>query len=213
MKNLLLCAFLVIFGQVCYGQYDPKALEILEAMSKKYQEINSFEANIAVSLVNEVDNINEEYKGKIGVKGEKFRLELEDQEVINNGTLNWQYLPAAKEVYIDNYDKDSEDLNPTKILNAYKNGYKYVYLEENTVNGVPVDVIDLVPEKKDAQYFKIRLNIAKKDKSVQSWTMYDKNGNRYTYAITKFIPNADLADSYFAFDVSKHPGVEVIDLR
>lgn len=213
MKNLLLCAFFLAIAQISIGQYDPKALAILEAMSKKYQQIESFEANITQSLTNEVDKINEENSGKIVVKGDKFKLDLQDQEVINNGTTNWNYLPEAKEVYVDNYDPSSEDINPTKILNAYKSGYKYLYLEEVTERGEKYDVIDLVPEKRDAQYFKIRMVIAQKDKSVRSWTMYDKNGNRYKYEITRFTANINLPDSHFTFEPSKHPGVEVIDLR
>jgi outer membrane lipoprotein-sorting protein len=74
-------------------------------------------------------------------------------------------------------------------------------------------VIDLVPEKKDAQFFKIRKNIIKKDKSIQSWTMFDKSGNKYRYSLTKFVPNVKVEDTFFTFDAKKYPGVEVIDLR
>ena len=84
---------------------------------------------------------------------------------------------------------------------------------EVTEAGVVCDVVDLVPEKKDAQYFKIRMNISKKDKSIQNFTMFDKSGNRYKYTISKFTPNATITDSYFAFDAKNYPGVEVIDLR
>jgi outer membrane lipoprotein-sorting protein len=74
-------------------------------------------------------------------------------------------------------------------------------------------VVDLVPEKKDAQYFKIRMNIAKKDRNVQSFTLFDKSGNKYKYTISKFTPNANIADNFFTFDPKKYPGVEIIDLR
>lgn len=196
-----------------FAQYDPKALETLDAMSKKYKSIPAFEANFSWTLTNDVDNINEEFKGKITVKGDKYRLALPEQEVINNGTTLWTYLPDANEVNIDNYDPNSEDVNPSKIFELYKKGFKYLYLKDETEAGVPCEVIDLVPEKKDAQYFKIRMNIAKKDKSVKSWTMFDKGGNKYKYTITKFNPEVKIEDSFFTYDPKQHPGVEVIDLR
>ncbi len=196
-----------------FAQYDPKALETLDAMSKKYKTIPAFEANFSWTLTNDVDNINEEFKGKITVKGDKYRLALPEQEVINNGTTLWTYLPDANEVNIDNYDPNSEDVNPSKIFELYKKGFKYLYLKDETEAGVPCEVIDLVPEKKDAQYFKIRMNIAKKDKSVKSWTMFDKGGNKYKYTITKFNPEVKIEDSFFTYDPKQHPGVEVIDLR
>jgi outer membrane lipoprotein carrier protein len=213
MKKPILTLLLIVFAKLAMAQYDPKALETLDAMSKKYKAIPAFEANFSYVLTNEVEKVNEEFKGKVTVKGDKFRMVLPEQEVINNGTTTWTYLPEAKEVNIDNYDPNSDDVNPSKIYDIYKKNFKYLYLEDKTEGGVLCEVIDLVPEKKDAQYFKIRMNIAKKDKSIQSWTMFDKAGNKYKYIITKFNPNVNVADTFFTFDPKKYPGVEVIDLR
>jgi outer membrane lipoprotein-sorting protein len=213
MKKFSFALLLTFVATLSYSQYDPKALEILEAMSNKYKAITAFEANLTSGLTNESEGVKEEFKGKITVKGSKFRLLLDDQEIINNGTTVWTYLPSAKEVNIDNFDPSSEDVNPSKIFDMYKKGFKYLYLADKTENGVLCEEVDLVPEKKDAQYFKIKMMISKKDKSILSWTMFDKSGNRYKYSITKFTPNIKIEDSFFSFDPKKYPGVEVIDLR
>lgn len=213
MKKFVFGAILMFLGTTSFAQYDPKALEILEAMSKKYKAITAFDASLTSSLTNESEGVKEEFKGKIIVKGEKFKLSLDDQEIINNGTTVWTYLPSAKEVNIDDYDPGSDDINPIKIFDIYKKGFKYLYLADKTEAGVVLEEIDLVPEKKDAQYFKIKMMIVKKDKSIQSWTMFDKSGNRYKYTITKFTPNIKVDDATFTFDPKKYPGVEVIDLR
>ncbi len=213
MKRSVLIFIGIIVGKLAFAQYDPKALEILEAMSKRYKAITSFEANLTSTLVNESANVKDEFKGKVTVKGDKYRLELEEQQVFNNGTTVWTYLPANKEVNVDNFDPKSEDLNPSKIFEMYKKGFKYLLTGEKAEAGIACDEIDLVPEKKDAQYFKVKMMISKKDKSVQSWTMFDRSGNRYKYIITKFTPNVKVEDAYFTFDPKKFPGVEVIDLR
>ncbi len=213
MKKYIITLILAVSGKILMAQYDPKALEVLDAMSKKYKAVPAFEANISYTLTNEMEKINEEFKGKMTVKGDKYRLVLPEQEVINDGKTLWTYLPEAKEVNIDNFDPNSDDLNPSKIFDVYKKGFKYLHMGDATEVGVLCDVVDLVPEKKDAQYFKIRMNISKKDKSIQNFTMFDRSGNRYKYTITKFTPNATITDAYFAFDVKKYPGVEVIDLR
>ena len=213
MKKLVFTLIFAISAKILLAQYDPKALEVLEAMSKKYKAVPAFEANISYTLTNEVEKINEEFKGKMTVKGDKYRLVLPEQEVINDGKTLWTYLPEAKEVNIDNFDPTSDDLNPSKIFDVYKKGFKYLHMGDATEAGVVCDVVDLVPEKKDAQYFKIRMNISKKDKSIQNFIMFDKSGNRYKYTISKFTPNAAITDSYFSFDAKKYPGVEVIDLR
>jgi outer membrane lipoprotein carrier protein len=216
MKKLFLGAmiftFLFMVG-TAFAQYDPKALEILDAMSKKYKSIPAFEANFSYVLTNETDKINEEFKGKMVVKGEKFRLVLPEQEVINNGVTVWTYLPEAKEVNIDNADPANDEVNPSKFYDIYHKGYKYLYLGEKTESNVPCDMVDLVPEKKDAQIFKITMVIAKKDRSVHNFTIFERTGNRFKYTITKFTPNAKIEDNYFTFDPKKYPGVEVVELR
>jgi len=213
MKRIFFTCILASAVQLAFAQYDAGALETLDAMSKKYKAYTSFEANITSSMTNEVEGIKEEFKGKITVKGDKFRLVMDEQEIINNGTTVWTYLPAAKEVNIDNYDPNSEDINPSKIYEIYKKGYKYLRIGEKTEGGVLCEEIDLVPEKKDPQFFKIKMIIVKKDKSIQSWTMFDKSGNKYKYTISKFAPNVNVADAMFTFDPKKYPGVEIIDLR
>jgi outer membrane lipoprotein-sorting protein len=213
MKKVFLSFVLASAHLIANAQYDPKALEILDAMSKKYKTYASFEANLSVNLINEVEKVNDEFKGKIIVKGDKFKLTLPEQEVINNGTTTWTYLPEAKEVNIDNFDPTSDDINPAKIYEIYKKNFKYLYLNDELDGGIMCEVIDLVPEKKDAQFYKIKMRISKKDKNIQSWTMFDKSGNRFKYAISKFTPNIKVEDAVFLWDAKKYPGVEEIDLR
>lgn len=213
MKKLVLVLASILLVKVAHAQYDPKALEVLEAMSKRYKAFTSFEVNFTSSLVNESAGVKEEFKAKLTVKSDKYRLELAEQQVYNNGVTVWTYLPNEKEVNIDNFDPKSDDLNPSKIFEMYKKGFKYVFIEEKTEGGVVCDEIDLVPEKKEAQYFKVKMMISKKDKSVQNWTMFDRGGNRYKYTITKFTPNVKVDDSFFIFDLKKFPGVTPNDLR
>lgn len=213
MNKIVIAFALSIMANISFAQYDPKALEILDAMSKKYKSFVAFEANLSVALTNDTEKIKEEFKGKITVKGDKYKLSLPEQEVINNGKTVWTYLPDAKEVNIDNVDAKTDEVNPSKFYEIYKKGFKYLQMEDIMEGTVSCNVVDLVPEKRDAQYFKIKMNISKKDKSVLSFTMFDKSGNRYKYTISKFSGNAKIDDSVFAFDPKKYPGVEVIDLR
>ena len=213
MKKQFLVLSLFVIAFTAFSQYDPKALEILDAMSKKYKTYTSFEATLSCNLINEAEKVNDEFKGNIIVKGDKFFLSLPEQKVINNGITTWTYLPEAKEVNIDNFDPNSDDINPAKIYEIYKKNFKYLYLNEEMDGGVMCEVVDLVPEKKDSQFFKIKMKISKKDKNIQSWTMYDKSGNKFKYAISKFVPNVKVDDAVFSWDAKKYPGVEEIDLR
>lgn len=202
-----------LVGNVAFAQYDQKALDVLDAMSAKYKKIPAYSASITSALINEVDGINEEFKGEITVMGDMYKLALDEQVVINNGNTVWTYLPDVNEVNIDTYDPSEDEISPSKIYTAYKEGYKYLYTGDESCNGGSCAVIDLVPNDKDAQFFKIKLYINKKDYSLKSWTMFDKTGNKYKYTINDFNSNINVKESFFTFDATKYPGVEVIDLR
>lgn len=215
MKKLV-CLFFVLMGLVNLSfniqttQNDPKAQEILDAMSKKYKEMGSFKAKFSYTL--ESGKLSETAEGEITVKGSKFKLKLGDQEIFNNGTTVWTKIDD-KEVNKSTYHSEDDDLNPTKIYTMYKKGYKYILISEHNESGKVFSTVDLEPlDVKKAQITKVRIIINKKDKTIKSWKIFEKNGNKYVYTIKSFTPNVNVADSEFTFDKSKYPGVTVNDL-
>ncbi|MCB0495799.1 MAG: outer membrane lipoprotein carrier protein LolA [Cyclobacteriaceae bacterium] len=204
-------SFLVI--NVSWAQYDKDAKAVLDAMSAKYKAIPSFKANIDYTMVNKADGVNDTFKGTITVKGDMYSLNMGGQEVINNGKTVWTYLPDDNEVNIDNHNAEAGDITPSTIYTIYQKGYKYIMLTPVTVDGKKYDVVDLVSNNKDAQFYKIRLEIAEADKTLRKFTMFDNEGSEYSYTITNFNSSVNLKDSDFEFDLNKHKGVEVIDLR
>ena len=212
MKNFTLILF-IFLSINSFAQYDPKAKEILDQMSEKYQTIPSFKADISYTLTNETEDIFEEFKGDITVMGDKYKLNIGGQEIINDGKTMWTLLEDVNEVNISEYDPDSEEISPSKIYNIYKNGYKYTYLNDKLIDGHKIHIVDLVPENKNNQFFKVRLEIDANSHELHSWKMYEKTGNVYSYDVTNFASDLKIKDSYFAFDESQHEGVEVIDFR
>jgi outer membrane lipoprotein carrier protein len=192
---------------------DPKAGEILDAMSRKYQAIPAFKASFTYTAENKNKGVQESYPGELTVKGNMFRLKMAGQEVINNGTTVWTYMKESNEVNIADYEADDQEITPSKIFNVYKKGYKYTFTEETKDKGVSYEVVDLIPEKKNTKVFKVRFTVNKRDKSIRSVKVFEKNGNKSIYTITGFTASNNIDDRLFAFDKSQYKDVEVIDLR
>ena len=195
------------------GENDPKAGEILDAMSKKYKAIPAFKASFTFTSEGKNNGTKESYPGELTVKGNMFRLKMAGQEVINNGTTVWTYMKESNEVNIADYEADDQEITPSKIFNVYKKGYKYTFTEETKDKGVAYEIVDLIPEKKNTKVFKVRFTVNKKDKSIRSVKVFEKNGSRAIYTITKFASSPNIDDKLFAFDESQYKNVEVIDLR
>jgi len=207
---LLPVFFIVLFA---FGQYDPKALTILDEMSNKMKAYSSFKATFTFTLKNTSASINEVSQGELMVRGAKYRIKLPKMEIINNGTTVWNYMKETNEVNISAYDPADDDISPSKIYTMYKKGYKYSYVGDRVEAGKTYQMIELVPEDRKNRFFKVKLEINKLDKSIKNWKLFEKNGNIYDYSIKTFTPNTIADDTPFTFDKSKYPGVEIIDLR
>jgi outer membrane lipoprotein-sorting protein len=191
------------------AQGDKKSSAILEAMSSKYQKIKSFKA-----IFTYTPEGGKPLKGEATVKGTKFRLKMAGQEIFNDGKLMATYIKETNEVNLQDFDPTATgDLDPTKIYTAYKKGFKYAFLKEKKEGAKSLEVVELTPTKKDSQVNKVQIAVNKADKSINSWTILQKNGQEVTYTVNDFQPDVTVADSYFAFNSKQYPGVEVVDLR
>lgn len=214
MKKIGLVFILVaLIVNVGWAQKDPKALAVLDAMSAKYQNIEAFKAKLVYKLENSAEKLNETFRGEITVMGEKYRLKIGEQEIINNGTTIWTYLREVNEVNIDNYYPEDDPMAPSKMYTIYQQGYEYSFVEEKKRKGRIVQIIDIEPDNKDEPFYKIRLTIDKVDKTLVNYKVFDKNGNRYLWSVSDFDSDIKLTASHFEFDPSKYKDVEIIDLR
>ena len=210
--TIWLLSLLLLFTIPALAQKDKRAQTILDAMSKKYKSLKSSQAAFTYASVGA--GAKESYKGDLTVKDEKFRLVLGGQEVFTDGETMSTYIKESNEVNVQDYDKnETSELNPTQIYTIYKRGFDYKFLKEQKQGGRTLEVIELTPNRQKSPIATIQISVDKADRSVRNWLIINKDGKRTTYTITKFTPNVNVPDSYFAFDKGKYPGVEVVDLR
>jgi len=209
---LILCLGVVFSA---HAQKDPKAKAILDAVSKKYQSLDGLKATFEYTFIHERDGINQTNTGEVAVKGDKYRLNLDDQEIFNNGKTSWTLIKSDsyKEVTISDVDTDFDELTPSNIYNLYRKGYNYRLLGDRTVSGRSVQEVELTAEKPGAQIQRVKLMVDKATNDLIGWEMHDNTGGLLKYKFKDVDSRVKLNDSYFAFDKTKHPGVEVIDLR
>jgi len=210
----LILTTILLFGYTfSNAQYDPKAKSILDAMSEKYKSIASFKANFSYNMRSPAEKIDEKFTGDITVKGDKYHVNLDEQEIYNDGETVWTYLKEENEVTVTDYEPDPDDPSPTAIFDMYKDGFKYIFIKEKNIKKEKCLLVDLDPEDKNRSFFKIRLTIRKSDKTIKSWEIFEKNGRVFEYAINNFNEKARVTENDFRFNEKKYKDVELIDLK
>ncbi len=195
---------------------DPAAKSVLDKLKTKYEAFSSLSAEFDLIIeIPEEDRI--EQKGAMAQEGDKFRLELEGQTIISDGTTLWVHLPQNNEVQIndaEDFQDEGDMLSPQDILKKYESGeFVYILADEYMKDNTIIQQIEFKPTDSDADYYKMRLLVDKKKNTIKEMKAFSRDGSRYTFRMTKLVENDTFDKGFFSFDKSKFPNVDVQDLR
>jgi len=207
----LVLLLILIYPSHGQAQGDAKARDLLRRMNANYKSFRTMTADFSFTLEHPSQRINEQQRGKLEIKGKKYRLDMKQQTIMTDGSVLWVVLKDAKEVNVSDYEPAPDELTPTSVFTLYEKGFEpYMQTEGSTATS---KVIDLVPIDKKKPYFKIKLSVDPAKALLTQAVVMNKDGSRMTYVIRDFKSNAAINDSQFQFQKSQFPQFEVIDLR
>ncbi len=216
MKKIIILSITVLFANLfsAHAQNDEKAKAILQSVSKKINSLTTAKANFSLHLSGGNGKVNETKKGTFLMKGPKYKITLNGQEIYCDAKYIWTLNKEAKEVQISRYDPKEQTISPAKLFtDFYDKEYKYRYVGEKKIGTKVCDVIEMVPLDQSKKMTKIELSVDKATHIIVGGNVWEKNGNKYQYEISNFTPNTPIADNTFIYNALEHPGVEVVDLR
>lgn len=215
MKKLILSLLVLFMAVSSFAQYrDSKAKAVLDAVSAKFKSYQSAATGFTYSIINSAGKVLSNKKGTAVLKGEKYNISFGSNKIISDGTTVWNYDPLAKEVTVNNTNKSESTITPQKLFSDFYNkDFNYVLDKDFTIGGKKASKIILTPVDKKKPFERVYLGIDKATKNILTILVVEKNGNRYSYNISNFKPNAAVNDAQFTFNQSAYPGVEVVDLR
>jgi len=218
--KLLISLFSVILflsWQPVIGQIkDPAADKILKEFKNKTQSYPAIKAHFKIKIIDLKEDSETSYKGEFTLKGKMYIMKMNNMEIFYDGTTLWNYLADEEEVNINTPDSTEEGKdffeNPSLFFSDYRKEFSYKLIKEEEQNGEIYEIIDLYPNDLSKPYSRIRIYMEKEKPELFSARYFGKDGTHYQLEIIDY--NYDpVEDSLFKFDVSKHPGIEVIDLR
>jgi len=193
---------------------DPAAKKILDAVSAKFKTYKAPQASFTYKVENAQGKALSTKKGTVTMKGGKYKVSMDGMEIYSDGKTTWNYDKSANEVTVNNVDASGAAMTPQKMLtNFYDKDFYYKFNGEKKEGGKTLQEIELTPTDKTRPFHKVYLMVDKSTNSLSSAKFLEKTGGRYSYTITSMKSSATVADKDFSFDKSKHPGVEVVDLR
>jgi len=214
LSLMILCVTAAAQVPKAMGKSDAEAKKVLDAVSAKFKTFKSVKASFALKIENATGKVQGTKAGTVMMKGVKYKVSITGQEIFCDGATIWTYDMAANEVQVSALDNSSGSITPQKLFtNFYDKDFLFMLNPDVTRAGKTYQVVELTPVDKTKPFFKVVIEVDKASKVIMSTRVFEKNGNRYLYAINSMATTATIPDDSFAFNLKKYPGVEVIDLR
>lgn len=202
------------FAQTNPTKSDPEAKKILDAVSAKFKTYASPQAAFTYKVENAQGKALSTKKGSVTMKGNKFRVSMDGTEIFSDGKTVWNYDKSANEVTVNNVTEGGTAMTPQKMFtNFYDKDFYYKLNGIKSEGGKTLSEIELTPMDKTRPYHKIYVLVDKATNTIYSARFLEKSGGRYSYTVNTLKSTSAYADADFAFNKSKYPGVEVVDLR
>lgn len=204
-KKFLLIALLLFFSLSIQAQ-DKKAKELLDQVTAKVKSYSTIVIDFKYSLNNAKENINQDSKGNVTMKGNQYVLNFMGVTKIFDGKKTYTIVPEDEEITISKVnEKDDNAITPSKMLTFFNTGYKYNMDILQNVKGRKIQYIKLVPTSSKDQRKEVLLGIDIQTKHIYNLIEVGKKGTKTTLTVNSFKTNQPLSKNQFTFAESKYP--------
>ena len=186
--------------------------EMLEKLQRKFDSMQDASVSFTKHVVFGVTKSEQDFTGTLFVKkGNKYRIESEDQTIVTDGISVWTFSRANNQVFIDHYKEDPRSFSPDKILVNIPGRYGATLLGKETIDRLETSVLKLVPREEKSNIRWMKLWVDRDEWLMKRIQVLDIGDNLTIYEIGSVKLNSGIPDSEFVF---KAPAdVEVIDVR
>ncbi len=207
IKVKLLFKFIcILFFSISIQAQDKKAKDLLDAVTAKVKSYDNIVIDFKYTLNNAKENINQDSKGNVTLKGNMYVLNFMGVTKIFDGKKNYTINPEDEEIAISKYnDKDESSITPSKMLTFFNSGYKNAWDIEQNVKGRKIQYIKLTPTNTKDHRKEVLLGIDIQTKNIYNLIEVGKNGTKTTLTVNSFKTDQPLSKNQFIFVESKYP--------
>lgn len=204
MKQFFQIAALLLISFSIQAQ-DKKAKDLLNQVTAIVKSYDNIVIDFKYSLHNSKENINQDSKGNVTMKGNQYVLNFMGVTKIFDGKKSYTIVPEDEEVTISSVNENDENaITPSKMLTFFNSGYKCNMDDLQDVRGRKIQYIKLIPLNAKDQRKEILLGIDVQTKHIYNLIETGKKGTKTTLTVNSFKTNQPLSKNQFTFVASKY---------
>ncbi len=207
MKKLFsFLIFLNILSFTVQAQTNTNAQSVLDKAAAKVQSSKGISVSFSLTQKDKFGHTVSSSNGILKIKGSKYYVKQGGAEIFSNGVQIWNY-DGQNEVTVAKAADDDNELSPQQIITGFDKKDFDIQLISSSVNYQ----VQLMPVDKRKNYKQVILYLNKSNNLITKAVITDKTNAIIEINFTNISLNNSFSDSQFAFDASKHPGVEIVN--
>ena len=201
-----LLIILIGSSSLLFAQGPEQARYLLEQVSNKIEKQKNMRFEFKYVLENKEEQIRQETEGKVTLAGDRYKLEFLEIIQLFDGEKIYTIVPENEEITVST-PQDSEEINvnPSQILNFYKEGYDYQWDISQRVMGRNIQFIKLIPSEENTDIKYLLLGIDIDQNSIYRLIEIGNGKTTTTLTIKNQEENITLPPNFFEFNVGDYP--------
>ena len=205
MKKFFQITALLLFSLSIQAQ-DKKAKDLLNEVTTIVKSYDNIVIDFKYSLHNSKENINQDSKGNVTMKGNQYVLNFMGVTKIFDGKKSYTIVPEDEEITVSTVNEsDDSAITPSKMLTFFNSGYKFSLDVLQDVKGRKIQYIKLIPINTKDHRKEILLGIDVQTKHIYNLIETGKKGTKTTLTVNSFKTNQPLSKNQFTFVASRYP--------
>jgi len=205
MNKIITILFVLCFGLSTIAQ-DKNAKNLLFEVTSKVKSYTNITIDFKYILNNSRQNLNQESKGNVIMKGDQYILNLMGVTKLFDGKKIYVINPEDEEISISKFSESNENaFTPSKMLTFFNEGYKYSWDRLENIKGRKIQYIKLIPINPKDQIKEVLLGVDVQTKNIYTVVQVGKNGTKTSILVNSFKTNQPLSKNQFIFVESKYP--------
>lgn len=189
------------------GQTSEDAKKLLDDVSSNLISFDNLSFDFSYILENRPENIRQETNGSATISDNLYKIIFLGNEQIFDGEKIYTIVPENEEIMISS-PEDSSDfglLNPSELFVFYKTGYSYQWDIKQSVKGVPIQYIKLIPSEENLDIKYLLIGIDLRSKLIYKLIEIGKSDTITTLTLKNIRTNLNLSQDFFSLDTDKYP--------
>ena len=189
------------------AQTSEDAEKLLDDVSSTLISFENLSFDFSYILENRPENIRQETNGSATISDNLYKIIFLGNEQIFDGEKIYTIVPENEEIMISS-PEDSSDfglLNPSELFVFYKTGYSYQWDIKQSVKGVPIQYIKLIPSEENLDIKYLLIGIDLRSKLIYKLIEIGKSDTITTLTLKNIRTNLNLSQDFFSLDTDKYP--------